>query len=77
MTTANLKIDLINKITQLQDSSVIKEIQRVLDFELNQGIFQLNTAQKRRISEAKLEIKQKKLLSATVANKEISEWLNK
>jgi len=77
MTTANLKIDLINKITQLQDSSVIKEIQRVLDFELNEGIFQLNTAQKRRISEAKLEIKQKKLLSATVANKEISKWLNK
>ena len=77
MTTANLKIDLINKITRLQDSNIIKEIQRVLDFEMNQGVFQLNAAQRKRITEAKLEVKQKKLLSMTAANKEISEWLDK
>lgn len=77
MNTANLKIDLINKITLLQDSGVIKEIQRVLDFELNEGIFKLTTAQKKRISEAKSEIKQKKILSESASNKEISEWLDK
>ena len=77
MTTANLKIDLINKITQIKESNIIKEIQRVLDFELEEGIFQLNNAQKKRISEAKQEIKQKKFITETSANKEIKEWLDK
>ena len=77
MTTANLKIDLINKITQIKESNIIKEIQRVLDFELEEGIFQLNNAQKKRISEAKQEIKQKKYITETSANKEIKEWLDK
>jgi hypothetical protein len=77
MTTANLKIDLINKITQVKDSNIIKEIQRVLDFELNEGIFKLNTLQKKRISLGKSEIRQKKTLSENAANKEISEWLDK
>ena len=77
MTTANLKIDLINKITQIKESNIIKEIQRVLDFELEKGIFQLNNAQKKRITEAKQEIKQKKYITETSANKEIKEWLDK
>ena len=77
MSTANLKIDLINKITQLHDFNVIKEIKRVLDFELDEGIFKLTAAQKKRIAEAKLEIKQKKVLSEAAANKEINEWLDR
>jgi hypothetical protein len=77
MNTANLKIDLINKITQVKDSNIIKEINRVLDFELNEGIFKLNPAQRKRIAEAKVEIRQKKVLSNAAANKEISEWLDK
>lgn len=77
MTTANLKIDLINKITLLHDSNVIKEIKRVLDFELDEGIFQLTLPQKKRILAAKLEVRQKKVLSEATANKEISEWLGK
>lgn len=77
MTTANLKIDLINKITQVKDLNIIKEIQRVLDFEMNEGIFRLNSAQKKRIAQAKTEVKQKKILSELTANKEMSEWLDK
>ena len=77
MNTANLKIDLINKITQLTETNVIKEIKRVLDFELDEGIFRLNDAQKKRISGAKMEIKQKKYITESSANKEISEWLEK
>ena len=42
MTTANLKIDLINKITLVKESYVIDEINRILDFELEKGIFKLN-----------------------------------
>jgi hypothetical protein len=77
MNTANLKINLINKITQIKETNVIKEIQRVLDFELDEGIFQLTSAQKRRITVAKQEVKQKKYLRESEANKEITEWLEK
>ena len=77
MNTANLKIDLINKITLVKDSNLIKEMQRVLDFEMNNGIFKLNSAQKKRIAVAKSQIKQKKVLPEMAANKEISEWLDK
>jgi len=77
MNTANLKIDLINKITQIKETNVIKEIKRVLDFELDEGIFQLTNDQKKRIVDAKQEIKQKKYLTDSSANKEISEWLDK
>ena len=77
MNTANLKIDLINKITQLKESYVIDEINRILDFELDKGIFKLTTKQKDRILEGKSEYRSGKVLSEKEANKQIQEWLTK
>lgn len=77
MKTADLKIDVINKITQIKETNVIREIQRVLDFELNEGIFKLTAPQKKRITDARQEVKQKKYITELSANKEISEWLDK
>jgi predicted transcriptional regulator len=77
MTTANLKIDLIKKITQLKESYVIDEINRILDFELDKGIFTLNSKQKARILEGKEEYKAGKVLTEKEANKQIQEWLTK
>ena len=37
MNTAELKIDLINKITKLKEVRIIEEIQKFLDFELDKG----------------------------------------
>jgi hypothetical protein len=77
MNTANLKIDLINKITQLKEGYVIEDINRMLDFELEKGIFKLTPKQRNRILEAKEEYKIGKVLSEKEANKEIQEWLIK
>ena len=77
MTTANLKIDLINKITQLKERYVIDEIKRILDFESDKGIFKLNSKQKVRILEGKEEYKAGKVLSEKEANKQIQAWLTK
>ena len=77
MNTANLKVDLINKITQLKKSYVIEEINRMLDFELEKGIFKLTSKQQSRIFEAKEEYKAGKVLSENEANKQIQEWLTK
>ena len=77
MIKANLKIDLIKKISQVRDSNVIDEINRVLDFELDEGIFNLNSNQKARILEGKKEYKTGKILSEKEANNQIQEWLSK
>lgn len=72
MNTASLKIDLINKITQLKESYVIEEINRILDFESDKGIFKLTPKQKDRILEAQKEYKSGKILSEKETN--LSVW---
>ena len=71
MNTAELKIDIINKITRLKEARIVEEIQKILDFELDQGIFQLSEAQNKRIIEAA----QDDYLTDEQANKDIDEWL--
>ena len=72
MNTAELKIDLINKITKLKEVRIIEEIQKFLDFELDEGEYKLSDAQKNRILEAESD----KVLTDEEANREIEEWLN-
>ena len=72
MDTAELKIDLINKITKLKEVRIIEEIQRFLDFELEKGEYRISTAQRKRI----LEAKDDKVLTEEQSNKEIDEWLS-
>ena len=68
---------MINKITQLKESHVIEEINRILDFESGKGIFKLTTKEKNRIFEGKSEYRAGKILSEKEANKQIQEWLTK
>lgn len=72
MSTAELKIDLINKIMKLKEVHVIKEIQKILDFELDNTEYQLTATQISRIDEAKVD----QVLSEERANNEIEKWLN-
>ena len=71
MNIAELKIDIINKIIRLKEARIVEEIQQILDFELDQGVFQLSDAQKKRIIEAA----QDDYLTDEQANKDIDEWL--
>lgn len=71
MNTADLKLDLISKITELNDVSIIRELQKLLDFELDKGIFELNEAQKERIAEAQRD----EVISDEQANKDLAQWL--
>ena len=69
MSTAELKLDLIQKITDLKEIRIIEELQNLLDFETDRGIFQINPAQRNRILEAKND----DVLSEEEANLEIEE----
>ena len=71
MSTAEIKLDLINKITRLKEPRIIEEIQKLLDFELSEGAFQVNDLQKERLTAAKIDL----ILSEKEANTEIEKWL--
>lgn len=68
MNTSDLKLDLINRITQLKEARIVEEIQKILDFELDQNDYILNEAQKERIAEAREEYKNKTYLTEDKAN---------
>ena len=71
MSTAEIKLDVINKITSLKETRIIKEIQKLLDFELDNGVFHVSDEQKERLIEAQSD----SILTEEEANKEIEKWL--
>ncbi len=72
MSTAELKLDIINRIANLKESYIIEEIKKLLDFELDESVYKISDAQRKRLTEAKID----KVLTESQANKEIEEWLN-
>ncbi|WP_445430440.1 hypothetical protein [Chryseobacterium indoltheticum] len=78
MSTSELqmKLDLINRISILDDARIIKEIKKLLDFELDEKVYELNQSQKDRIEEARNEYKNAQTLTEEDANNEIDQWLN-
>lgn len=77
MSTAELKIDLITKITNTDDDALLEEIQRMLNFELSEAIFKLNESQKAQISAARTAYRNGEFLTDNQANDEIQQWLEK
>jgi len=75
MSTAELKINLINRITQLNDANLVAQIQRLLDFELNENIYKLSKEQLDNIREAKEEYISGKIMTDKQANSDIEQWL--
>lgn len=71
----NIKLDLINKINELDDIRIIKEIKKFLEFELDEKVYELNEAQKTRIAEARIEYNNSQTLTEEQANNEIDQWL--
>lgn len=77
MSAAEAKIDLIEKIVQLENPSLIEEIKRLIDFDSDGAEFKLSSEQRNRVEEAREEYKSGNILSETEANNEIEEWLKK
>jgi len=67
---------LINRISILDDARIIKEIKKLLDFELDEKVYELNQPKKSRIEEARNEYKNAQILTEEDANNEIDQWLN-
>lgn len=70
-----LKLNIINKITQIEEVHIIEEIKQLLEFELNEGDFELNEIQEQRIAEGWEEYENGKILSEEETNQKIDQWL--
>ena len=70
-----LKLDIINRITELKEVRVIKEIKKLLDFELEESLYELSTDQKNRVTEARKEYRTGDYITNEEADNEIDQWL--
>lgn len=72
MSTAEVKLDIINRITNLKEAYIIDEIKRILDFELDEGAYRISPQQRKRLTEARTD----KVLTDAEANSDIERWLS-
>ncbi|MCA1753014.1 MAG: hypothetical protein LC670_14725 [Flavobacteriales bacterium] len=70
------KQKLIETIRKINDQSILDDIQRLIQLELDDEIFVTGPAQKSAIEQARTEVKNGQTVSANKADKEIDEWLN-
>ena len=76
MNTEEVKKLTIERMSKLNDINIIEQINNLLDFESESGIYTLTDKQIVRVEEAKDEYKKSSIISEKVANQEIEKWLN-
>ena len=71
------KEKLIDRIKSIKDKSVIDEIYRLLDVDIDSSVFETSKEQKGEITKAQQQIAKGLGMSSEQADSEIEEWLKK
>ena len=77
MSTAELKLNLINQIAGITDKVRLKEIMQLLKFQAYESLYITNKEEKEAVKEAKNQIKNGDGISNEDVQKEITSWLEK
>ena len=77
MSTAELKLNLINQIAGITDKVRLKEIMQLLKFQANESLYITNKEEKEAVKEAQNQIKNGDGISNEDVQKEITSWLEK
>jgi hypothetical protein len=77
MSTAKLKIDLINQITSITEKVKLVELLDLIKFQNDESIYITNDDEKQAILEAQQQISNEETYSNEDVQAEIKEWLNK
>lgn len=77
MSTAELKIDLINQITSITDKVKLEELLELMKFQNDDSIYITNDEEKQAILEAQQQIFNGETFSNEDVQAEIKEWLKK
>ena len=77
MSTAELKLNLINQIAGITDKVRLKEIMQLLKFQADESLYITNKEEKEAVKEAQNQIKNGDGISNEDVQKEIKSWLEK
>ena len=77
MSTAELKLNLINQIAGITDKVRLKEIMQLLEFQSDGSLYITNKEEKEAVKEAQNQIKNGDGISNEDVQKEITSWLEK
>ncbi|HCO20915.1 MAG TPA: hypothetical protein DIT47_07655 [Flavobacteriaceae bacterium] len=77
MSTAELKLNLINQIAGITDKVRLKEIMQLLKFQADESLYITNKEEKDAVKEAKNQVKNGDGISNEDVQKEITSWLEK
>lgn len=77
MSTAELKIDLINIIANMKDTAKLKELMELVSFQKDETVYLTSEDDKNAISEAMSHIDKSEVLTNESVVEEINEWLEK
>lgn len=78
MSTTELKLEIINKITSITDTEILSEIYRLVNLESNiDTSYKLSEEEKKAIELGLKDVKEGRLYSNEQADNLIQEWLKK
>ena len=77
MSISDLKLELILQISNLNDKVKLEEILELLKFQTESSIYEVSEEEELAIKEAKNQISSNNVLSNSVVNEEMNEWLKK
>lgn len=78
MSTTDLKLQIINKITSIKDELILEEIYKLVNLEADlDRVYTLTDVEKKAIDIGLKDLKEGRVYSSEVAESRMKEWLKK
>ncbi len=78
MSVTELKLQIINKITTIEDELILEEIYKLVDMESGMdSVYRLTVDERKAIDVGLKDIKENRVYSSEAADNMIKEWLRK
>jgi len=76
MSAVELRHTIIEKLSQIDDTSFLKAIKTIVESKANEDVYKLSDFQKKRIKESREQVKLGQTISNDALQKDIKEWLS-
>lgn len=77
MNVAELKIDLITKITSISNNDLLNDIKELIKFQSDDTVFEVDEETQKSIAVSKAQIKDNQIMTNESLQSEIKQWLEK
>jgi hypothetical protein len=75
MKAKDLKSDIIRRVSEIDDISILRDLSLILDSSVDKGIIQLTEDQLKEIYASKKDIEKGLLIENKLLKKEVKQWL--